>query len=335
MTRFQKLATAALISLLVLMFVGATVRVTGAGMGCPDWPTCWGCLIPPTRLDQVDFDKLPIEKFRKKAERLGRDPAEITVENLRKEFNPRHVWTEFLNRLTSIPVGILTLAMFIASFWERPKRPLVFWVSFASVIIVFINAWMGARIVYSGLKPGVITTHLALAMGLIGLLVYSAWRGTEKPWRIIVRNQKLSQLRLATGLILFATITQGIMGSQVREMTDELSKLHLSTPRETWIHELEQSWIYLIHRSFSWLTLAACLWAWFLTKRYREGGVSWLENSVIAIMFTQMLLGVVMAQVHIYSWSQVLHVGLAAVMLALVCLWICGLSRSRNKFSNS
>ena len=85
MERFQKVALAALVSLFLLIFMGAIVRVTGSGMGCPDWPTCWGCLIPPWNVEQVDFEKLDIEKFRAKAERAGRDPATITVESLRAE----------------------------------------------------------------------------------------------------------------------------------------------------------------------------------------------------------------------------------------------------------
>jgi heme a synthase len=328
-TRFQKLATAALVSLLVLMFVGAIVRVTGAGMGCPDWPTCWGCLIPPTKLEQVDFSKLPIERFQEKAKRMGRDPATITVESLRKEFNPRHVWTEFLNRMTSLPVGFFSLATFIAAFWQREKRPLVFWMSFASIITVLVNAWMGAKVVYSGLKPGVLTTHLALAMGLIGMLVYCAWRGTDRPWRISMGEKPLAQLRLAVVILLCVTVAEGIIGSQVREMTDELAKKHLDMPRATWTAELEGSWKYLAHRSFSWAVLGASIWAWLLTVNHRSGGAGKVEKVVLGIVLAQMVLGLVMAQVHIYSWVQVLHVGLAAILLTFIWLWLFGLSRAK------
>jgi heme a synthase len=229
MTRFQKLAAAALVSVLVLMFVGPTVRVTGAGMGCPDWPMCWGRLIPPTSVEDVDFAKLPIEKFQRKAVRMGRDPATVTEETLRKEFNPRHVWTEFANRLTSLPVGFFSLATFIAAFWQREKRPRVFWMAFTSLAAVLINAWMGARVVYSGLSPGVLTAHLALAMGLLGSLVYCAWRGTDSPWRIQLDAPANGRLRLAVSLLLAVILLEGIFGSQVREITDEMERraLHL------------------------------------------------------------------------------------------------------------
>ena len=327
MTRFQKLAVAALVSVLMLMFVGAIVRVTGSGMGCPDWPTCWGCLIPPTSVDQVDFDKLPIERFQKKAARMGRDPSSITAETLRAEFNPRHVWTEFINRLFSLPVGFFSLATFIAAFWQRAKRPLVFWMAFGSLVVVLVNAWMGARVVYSGLAPGVLTTHLALAMALTGMLAYCAWRGTDEPWRVRMAAAPMAKLRLAVMILLVSIIVEGVLGSQIREMTDEMAKSHLDSPRSTWIGELEASWIYLFHRSFSWVVFGATIWAWKITTRHHAQGVGKVEWGVLSIVAIQMLLGLVMAQVHIYSWVQVLHVGLAAVLLTLVWLWWFGLSR--------
>ncbi len=326
MTRFQKLATGALVSVLVLMFAGAIVRVTGAGMGCPDWPTCWGCLIPPTKVEQVDFARLPIERFQKKAERMGRDPKTITVETLRKEFNPRHVWTEFLNRLSSMPVGFFSLTTFIAAFWQREKRPRVFWMAFISLLVVLVNAWMGARVVYSGLTPAVLTSHLALAMSLLGSLAYCAWRGTDYPWRIRMDAVPLRKLRWLVTLLLLVVVVEGILGTQVREMTDELAKTHVNAARSSWAHELEGSWVYLVHRSFSWAVLGLTIWAWRVTRRHRDGGAGRVERVVIGLVSAQMVLGVVMAQIHIYSWVQVLHVGLAAILLTFVWLWRFGLA---------
>lgn len=335
MTRFQKLSVAALVAVLCLMFVGAIVRVTGSGMGCPDWPTCWGCLIPPTSVEDVDFDKLPIERFQRKAERMGRDSSSITMESLRAEFNPRHVWTEFINRLCSLPVGFFSLATFIAAFWQREKRPLVFWMAFGSLVVVLVNAWMGARVVYSGLKPGVLTTHLALAMALTGMLVYCAWRGTDKPWRIELQGGNIQRLKRGVELLLVLVLIEGILGAQVREMTDGLAKFHIDMPREKWIHELEDSWMYLFHRSFSWVILLLTVWAWWISRKFRIGGVGKVEHAVHAIVWLQMLLGLVMAQIHIYSWVQVLHVGLAAIMLTLIWLWRFGLSSKVEKIAAS
>ncbi|MFN7343114.1 MAG: COX15/CtaA family protein, partial [bacterium] len=113
---------------------------------------------------------------------------------------------------------------------------------------------MGARVVYSGLAPGVITTHLALAMILICTLTYCVWAGCEQPTRLNLLAK--SKPAFLTTLSLFILIIiEGITGAQIREMTDELEKSHLNSPRETWIGELEASWLYLFHRSFSWLIL--------------------------------------------------------------------------------
>jgi cytochrome c oxidase assembly protein subunit 15 len=118
---------------------------------------------------------------------------------------------------------------------------------------------------------------------------------------------------------------EGIIGAQVREMTDELAKFHDNAPRSTWIEELEGSWKYLAHRSFSWVVLVAAIVAYILSSRHRVGGAGRVEKVVLGIVLAQMVLGMVMAQIHIYSWVQVLHVGLAAVLLTFVWLWWFGL----------
>lgn len=323
--RFQQCAKAALVSVLVLIFVGAIVRVTGAGMGCPDWPTCWGCLIPPTKVEDVAFEKLDIEKFQRKAERMGRDPKTITAETLRAEFNPRHVWTEFINRLFSLPVGIFSLATMVLAYGKRRKIPQVFWSSFAALLLVLINAWMGARVVYSGLAPGVLTLHMAMAFLLIVVQVYTVWRGTEQPQSLLFDSPaSAKRMRLVIGLLFITVIAEGIMGSQIRELTDEMSK-HSQVARDLWQPRLEHAWLYLIHRSFSWVIFGLTLWAFLFSRKHQRGLLCGAAKIVVTIVLIQMILGLVMSQVHIYGWVQVLHVGLAGVLVAANVSWLLAL----------
>lgn len=327
MERFQKVALAALISLFLLIFVGAVVRVTGSGMGCPDWPTCWGELIPPTSVEQVDFENLDIEKFRAKAEREGRDPATITRESLREEFNPMHTWIEFLNRMTSMPLGFLTLAVFVGGFsqWKKGRRGVCV-AAMLCLAVVLINAWMGARIVYSGLKPGVITLHMALAMLLVCLYVYAAWAGTDRPWRRTFSGAAHGMRWLMGGLLVL-TLVEGVMGSQVRELTDVLAKSHVGDARADWIGELEEHWVYLVHRSFSWaLVVGTAVFLW-VGQRSLVGGLGWLEKVIVGIVGAMMVMGLVLAQVGIHPVVQVLHVGFAAILVGAMCLWLLASSR--------
>ncbi len=329
---FQRCAMAALVSVLALMFVGAIVRVSGAGMGCPDWPKCWGCLIPPTKVEDVDFEKLDIAKFQRKAERMGRDPNTISESILREEFNARHVWTEFVNRLFSLPVGLFTLLTFVLSFGYRKSKPLLFFASFAALALVLINAWMGARVVYSGLSPGVLTTHMALAFLLLIVQVFVVWYGQVIPWkREFTRDSSRRLLSwLVSGLFLLVLV-EGVMGSQVRELTDELSK-YLSVPRSEWGDTLEHSMVYLVHRSFSWLILALTVWAMWQMKKDQRYVIGLPEKIVVWIVMAQMILGLVMSQIHVYGWVQVLHVGLAAILVACNFAWMLVL-KGRGKLS--
>lgn len=330
MERFQKLALASLLSLLLLILAGAVVRATGAGLGCPDWPTCWGCLIPPTSIEQVDMDKVDMEKFRRKAAALGRDPSGITPESLREEFDPVLTWTEFINRLLAMPLGLLTLGTFVASFWQRPRRPGVFWAMAGSLLIVLANAWLGAKVVYSGLKPGIITAHLALALIMLLLLVYAVWAGTDRPWRRAT-GEGGTALRWLGGGLLLLTLAEGVIGAQVRELTDELALSHAGEPRASWTAELEGATRYLIHRSFSWLIFLGTMYFLWLGRSTLRGGLGWLEKSIGALVVSLMIMGLVLAHVGILPVVQILHVFAASLLVAGLVLWMLATSGDRGE----
>jgi len=327
-TSFQRIALVAYVCVEVLLFVGAVVRASGSGLGCPDWPFCYGCWVPPTSADKIDFTRLDLEKYRKKAAQHGRDPASITVETLKAEFDPVATWVEYVNRLTSLPVGLSVLWLFFASIGEwRRGRKRVFAAAGLSVLLVGVNAWLGARVVLSGLQPGIITLHMALAILLLCVLVYTAWRGCDKPWQVAWKNTGDKRL-VVMGWVLFGlVIIEGVMGSQVRELTDELAKSHAGEARSSWIAELETSGVYLAHRSFSWLLVG--LAGWFLWRgRLVLGTFGWLEKGIVGIIALQMILGVVLAHVGILAVVQVLHVGLSSLLVSGLCLWLLGAAES-------
>lgn len=318
---FQKVALAALIFTLILMFVGPIVRVSGAGMGCPDWPKCWGQYIPPTSVEQVDVDKLPLEKFKKQAEKYGRDPESVTPETLVAEFNPVHTWIEFVNRLCSLPIGIFTMLTFVMSLWRIKSRPVVPLLAFAAVVLVGVNAWMGATVVASDLQPGRITTHMALAILLLCVQVAVVWLAREEPWK--VETTKTGSRLKWIGLIAFVFIfVEGVMGSQIREMTDYFKNSTDGAPRSEWVAQLEQTWMYVVHRSFSWVVLLSTTAYFWVAKKERIGGAGWHEKAVLGIVIVQMVLGLILAQIGIKPAVQVLHIALSSILVTVFFHWL-------------
>lgn len=337
----NRTAWCALVSIIVLVLVGATVRVTGSGLGCPDWPFCWGCVIPPTHVDQIDVDKIDISKFKRQAKRRGIDPETITKETVLASFNPVQTWIEFVNRLTSLPLGLSTLVLALSSFRAKRHRGWVIGLSWFCLIDVLVNAVMGAIVVRSGLQPGIITLHMALAFLLIAVLVTVIWL-TRKPTPEDSTPIECAKRILIASLIFFACLfCEGLMGSQLREQTDELahaaanatayteSSPEAGPDRAAWIGELDSTLIYKVHRSFSWTLLITSGLVLFWTQKY--SAVRLTEPKVIfALVILMMLMGIVMAHVAIFQIIQVLHVGTTAVMLAVTWHWILRLWSRRS-----
>src|SRR6185295_1965554 len=113
MRYFHRLTILALLAVYILILVGGIVRSTGSGMGCPDWPTCFGRFIPPTSVSQLPDDyKEQYAAYRnKKNEKFARYLSLIGLDNtaqqilsdksilVEADFNPSKTWIEYFNRL--------------------------------------------------------------------------------------------------------------------------------------------------------------------------------------------------------------------------------------------
>ena len=117
-----------LVLIFLVIIAGSLVRSTGAGMGCPDWPKCFGQVVPPTSESELPDDYLEtfknkrqkkVERFSKMldgfgmsntAEKLRNDPTVLKEE----PFNARKTWTEYINRLFGVLAGLAVALMF---FW--------------------------------------------------------------------------------------------------------------------------------------------------------------------------------------------------------------------------
>ncbi|MDB4745467.1 COX15/CtaA family protein, partial [bacterium] len=231
----QRLALLSLSLLILLILAGATVRVTGSGLGCPDWPTCWGQLIPPTNLDQVDFDELDVERFQRSAKRFGRDPNEVTVESLKKDFNPTHVWIEFVNRLLALPTLLAVFLLMVVALRSKTATPRVRKLAVGAFVVTILNALFGIVVVASGLNTGVVTVHMALAFLLLFFLVYIVWGGGVRKAEIPGASRR------AVMVLLVVVMLEWFMGSQIREMTDELQREYGTASRPEWISQIRDS----------------------------------------------------------------------------------------------
>ena len=320
-TGVQKLALLSIILLIVLIFAGAIVRVTGSGLGCPDWPTCWGELIPPTSIEQVDEayleEKLP--RFKKSAKRFGRDPAAITVEKLLEEYDPVQTWIEFTNRLLALPVllaNFILMIVCIITFLKddgKGRELTILLGGIGSFMLVIISAVTGIVVVASGLRSGVVTIHMALAFLQLFVLTYLYWGGVgPRNSRTVIKGPSRPQVMV----LLACVMIEWAMGSQIREVTDKLMMENGIGSRGTWIDEISESLIYLVHRSFSWSILIAALWLGYKAK-WR----GFVPRFALGLVFALMVMGLILSTSGIHAVVQVLHVGLAGALVAAVYFW--------------
>ena len=173
----------------------------------------------------------------------------------------------------------------------------------------------------SGLKPGMITLHVGLAIILLCVLVYVSWKGCADPVRRVLTGVK-GKVVWVLGIAVFAlTVAEGVLGAQVRELTDELAKNAGSDERALWTRELEKSGVYLVHRSFSWLIVVGAA-AILILLRKTSGGIWWPDKMIGFLVGSLLVMGVLLAHVGVLPVVEVLHVGAAALLVSVLFFWV-------------
>lgn len=300
---YQKTAITTVIATLLLILVGGLVRAAGAGLGCPDWPQCFGMWIPPT------------------------NAADLPSQYNASLFNPVHTWLEYVNRLIGVLIGFLIALTFLFSFRYRKTDPVVTVSSGIAFFLVLVQGWLGGQVVKSGLSAGMITVHMMLAMIIINTLLFSSFRAMNDQLSTLLKPKTKKMLLKVSGAILFVTLIQLVLGTQVRETVD-MAKNVLSLPRENWIDTSDL--LYIVHRSFSWLVVILSVGLLYLNKkREAPGRMVKLGYTIFGLIVLQMLLGLGMERLDIPGTLQLLHLVSVSILICIEFLFmlIVGFSR--------
>lgn len=313
--RFHKLCLATLVAVYFLVLVGGVVRATGSGMGCPDWPTCFGSLVPPTRVDQLPSDyKEQYAAYRdKKNQKFARFLSAIgmndTAAKIRSDksilveddFNPSKTWVEYVNRLVGVVIGLLIIALFVVSWPLRRAHRKLATGSLALLILVLFQGWFGSIVVSTNLTPWTVTIHMFLAVVMIALLVWLLVRSgagelmapaSVRPWALF-------------GII--ALTVQIFLGTEVREVLDQLAST--IPDRLLWINAAGTAFI--VHRSFSWVIMVVLAGIYWKLRKTSAPRASYLVP--ILLILCSFLTGSAMAYFGVPPAMQPVHLLVAVV----------------------
>lgn len=300
---YQKTAITTVIATLVLILVGGLVRAAGAGLGCPDWPQCFGMWIPPT------------------------SAADLPSQYDASLFNPVHTWLEYVNRLIGVLIGFLIALTFLFSFRYRKTDPVVTISSGIAFFLVLVQGWLGGQVVKSGLSAGMITVHMMLAMIIINTLLFASFKAMNEQLSTTLKPGTKKVLMIVSGAILFVTLVQLVLGTQVREAVD-VAKNVLKLPRESWIDTSDL--LYVVHRSFSWIVIILSVGLVYVNrKRDVPGRLIKLGYVIFSLIILQMLLGLGMERLNIPGTLQLLHLVSVSILICVEFLFmlIVGFSR--------
>jgi len=294
MTWFQRLLLLTIGLTFVLVVIGGTVRATDSGLGCPDWPTCHGQLIPPAE---------------------------------------KHTLIEFSHRTAASVVGVVFLGVTFFAFKTERRDPLVFWLAFSAGLLLVAQIILGGITVKRELPPEIVAAHLATAMTFMGVLIVTATVSLMRSRGVQASDGRgrpdgrgwpsYTRLAMLTAATAFVTLVLGsyISGTNAALACDGWPLCNGSVMpgggSDVGLH--------FMHRLIAGLLgllMLATIWAAFDERRGRL--LVWGSIAAGVLYITQALVGAANIWTELAAGIVIVHLSLAALlwcmMVAIVAL---------------
>jgi protoheme IX farnesyltransferase len=277
--RFQQLAALTLVTALGLVTIGVVVRATNAGLGCPDWPFCYGQILPPVG----DFK----------------------------------AWIEWVHRTVAAIIGFEILGLAVLAVRDHRDRRSILWPALGAVVLVGFQAWLGRETVRLGNTGESVTAHLASAMALVGLLVFLTVRAGYPAH--LPRRGASQRFTLLAAFAAAATFALLLFGSQVTATDSALVFPDWPLMGGSLVPALtDVAAAHVLHRwvaaAVGLIVVAVAVVAWRAQRKRRT--LVRLAFGAAGLFAIQVVVGGAQVLTRLADWTQTLHLALGAVIWA-------------------
>ena len=283
MTRFAKLAIAASIATYVLIVVGGLVRATDSGLGCPDWPLCFGEWVPPADLN---------------------------------------AWIEHSHRLVAaVAVGPLVGAVGLITVFtaRRRDRPLLAAAIVAGVLVI-VQALLGGQVVIQQLRRELVTAHLGMALTVLAMTIFIADRAAHGPMPARRAAMPLGLITV-TGLVVFAQMLLGswVTGHNAGLAYSDFPLMNGSLLPAMIVPEQV---IQFAHRALALLVVILVAWMARNVRRATASRLPRrLAGAAVLLILAQVVLGAANVWSRLSAFFVVPHLAVGAALFAVMA-WL-------------
>ncbi|GAB3872539.1 hypothetical protein GCM10028824_23050 [Hymenobacter segetis] len=351
--RFRFVGILTVVSVYLLILVGGVVRSTGSGMGCPDWPKCFGSWVPPTEASQLPANYKEIytaqrvaknQKLARTLQKMGFAQVAGSIfahptQYIETDFNPVKTWIEYVNRLLGALIGVFVFltVVFAWPYWRWDR--VIFWLAFASFLLTGVQGYLGSLVVSTNLLPVMVTVHMALALVIVALLLYAVDRARKGQGNTASRisnaapvstsseaARPAARLQIWLWATLLLTFWQIVLGTQVREQVDIVSAAVGYVGRENWVAKLGS--VFSLHRTMSAAVLLLNVYVGYELWQLAQSRLRKLVTATLILIGLEILAGIVLASFALPAAVQPVHLTLATVLFGVQFLTLLAVARA-------